>query len=260
MVCDEFLFLDELNDAAQVVTLPMFRGHLVVDSKGNEPGDFDPVTEADRQAELTLRRLIMARYPDDGIAGEEFPDHKPQAGRVWHLDPIDGTRQFVSGMPLWGTMIGLMQGGEPCLGSIAHPFTDERFYGGGGRSRYRRGGVDAPLHCRRCAGLGEATLFSTSPTLFRGDRSERFSRLSHSVKLTRFGVDCYAFCLVALGTIDMVVETGLDDHDIIAAVPIIEAAGGAVVDWQGRRARAGGDVLAVGDRRLIEPALRHLNG
>lgn len=255
---DEFRWLDRLNDTAEAITLPLFRTHLAVDSKRAEPGDFDPVTEADRQAELALRQLILQQFPEDGIAGEEFPDHRPDARRVWHLDPIDGTRQFVSGVPLWGTMIGLAVEGRPVLGSIAHPFTGERFYGAGGKTLYRRGAFESVLRTRACAGLADATLFSTSPNLFKGDHAERFAALNAAVRLTRFGIDCYAFCLVALGMIDMVVEAGLDDHDIIPAVPLIEAAGGAVVDWRGERAKGGGEVLAVGDKRLIEPALRLL--
>lgn len=260
MSAGDFGFLDQLNDAAQAVTLSLFRTDLSIDSKRHEPGDYDPVTKADREAELALRRLISDRFPQDGIAGEEFPDHQMDASRVWHLDPIDGTRQFISGMPLWGTMIGLTIDGQASIGSIAHPFTDERFYGAPGMARYRRGAVVQRLQTRACSTLSAATLFSTSPKLFRGDKSKRFTQLSETVRLTRYGIDCYAFCLVALGFVDLVVESGLDDHDIIPAVPIIEAAGGAVVDWQGRRARAGGDVLAVGDRRLIEPTLKILNG
>lgn len=251
----EFDFLDRLNDAAEAVTLPLFRTALAVDNKKSGQGDFDPVTEADLEAERVLRRIIAETYPDDGIAGEEFPDHRPEARRVWHLDPVDGTRQFVSGVPLWGTMIGLAVNGEPEIGSIAHPFTDERFYGVGGEGRYRRADRVSGLRTRACANLREATLFSTAPNLYRGGKAERFAALSDTVRLTRFGIDCYAFCLVAAGMIDIVVEAGLDDHDIIPAVPIIEAAGGAVVDWQGERARGGGDVLAVGDKRLIEPVL-----
>ena len=261
----DVLFLDRLNDAADAVTLPLFRTALTVDAKISEaktlqPGDFDPVTEADRQGELALRRLIGAEFPNDGIAGEEFPDHHIEASRVWHLDPIDGTRQFVSGVPLWGTMIGLSVDGLPVLGSISHPFTQERFYGDGETTLYRRGAHVASLRTRPCLHLNEAILFSTGPNMYQGIKAERFAALSHQVRLTRFGIDCYAFCLVALGFVDIVVEAGLDDHDIIPAVPIIEAAGGAVVDWHGARARGGGDVVAVGDRRLVEPVLRLLDG
>jgi myo-inositol-1(or 4)-monophosphatase len=251
-------FLDRLADVADRVTLPLFRSGLPALAKSSTRGDFDPVTEADKDAETAMRALIAATFPSHGIAGEEFPDVNPEASHVWHLDPIDGTRQFITGVPLWATMAGLVIERSPTLGIVSQPFTGERFYGAPGRALYRRGQDEHPLRTRDCADASAASLFSTTPHLFFGDKADRFERLRRTVRLVRYGIDCYAFVLLAMGFVDVVVETGLDDHDIVPLVPIIEAAGGVVTDWQGRRAAGGGDVVAVGDRRLLDAVLRNL--
>jgi myo-inositol-1(or 4)-monophosphatase len=248
-----FAFLHALADAADAVTLPRFRTPIEVDDKGG--AGFDPVTAADREAEQAMRRLIGARYPDHGIAGEEFADIRPDARFVWHLDPIDGTRQFISGVPLWGTMAGLAERGVPRLGMVSQPFTGERFLGDGRRALHMRGGEERAMRARACPALAGATLFTTSPHLFRGRARAGLERLEAAVRLVRYGIDCYAFALLAMGFVDLVVESGLDDHDIVPLVPIVEGAGGVVVDFEGRPARGGGDVLAAGDPALVEPAL-----
>lgn len=251
-------FLDRLADVADAVTLPLFRSALNVSGKASIRGDFDPVTEADKGAERAMRALITATFPDHGIAGEEYPDLNPDARHIWHLDPIDGTRQFITGVPLWGTMAGLAIEQSPMLGIVSQPFTGERFYGAHGQALYRRGRDERPLHTRSCTDMSAAALFSTTPHLFVGDKADRFERLRQAVQLVRYGIDCYAFVLLAMGLVDVVVEAGLDDHDIVPLVPIIEAAGGVATDWQGQRALGGGDVVAVGDRRLLDPVLRIL--
>lgn len=256
----DHVFLHRLADAADAVTLPLFRTRIDVASKPTADSAFDPVTEADKGAELAMRALIEAHFPGHGIAGEEFPDLRPEADYVWHLDPIDGTRQYIAGMPLWGTMIGLAHHGSPTLGLVSQPFTRERFVGGAGEAIYHGPSGERPMRARACAALGDAILFTTSPHLYKDAKAEALAALDARVRLTRYGIDCYAFALLALGHIDIAIETGLDDHDIIPLVPIIEAAGGAVVDWQGNRAVRGGDALAVGDRRLIDQILPLLGG
>lgn len=255
MPAPDHVFLHRLADAADAVTLPLFRTRIDVASKKAGHSEFDPVTEADKGAELAMRTLIEATFPDHGIAGEEFPDIRPEAEHVWHLDPIDGTRQYIAGMPLWGTMIGLAVHGSPTLGLVSQPFTRERFTGGAGEALYRGPSGERSMRARACPVLGDAILFTTSPHIYKGAKAEAFGSLEGRVRLARYGIDCYAFALLALGHIDIAIETGLDDHDIVPLVPIIEAAGGAVVDWQGNRAVRGGDALAVGDRRLIDQIL-----
>lgn len=253
-------FLDRLADAADAVTLRHFRSAMQVEAKAEGVGDFDPVTEADRGAEQAMRALIAASFPDHGIEGEEFGDVNPGARHVWHLDPIDGTRQFITGMPLWGTLAGLAVDGSPTLGIISHPATRERFYGADGKALYRGPGGERPLATRPCPSLSAASLFTTSPHLYRGEKAEALARLHAEVRLVRYGADCYAFALLALGFVDIVIEAGLDDHDIVPVVPVVEAAGGIVVDWQGRRAVKGGDVVALGDPSLADAVLARLRG
>jgi histidinol phosphatase-like enzyme (inositol monophosphatase family) len=256
----DFAFLDRLADAADAVTLPLFRVPIAVEAKTEGDGDFDPVTEADRGAEAAMRAIIRAAFPDHGIEGEEFADLNTGASRVWHLDPIDGTRQYVTGMPLWGTLAGLTVDGSPTLGLISHPATGERFFGGDGVALYRGPRGEAPLRTRACASLASAALFTTSPHLYRNAEAEAFERLRSRVRLVRYGADCYAFALLALGLADVVIEAGLDDHDIVPIVPIVEAAGGIVVDWRGNRAVRGGDVVALGDPGLKDAVLAALAG
>jgi myo-inositol-1(or 4)-monophosphatase len=257
-VTPDFAFLDRLADAADAVTLPLFRSALAVDVKAAKAGDVDPVTEADRGAERAMRAVIEAAFPDHGIAGEEYGATRGDARSVWHLDPVDGTRQFVSGVPLWGTMAGLIVDGRPRLGLVSQPFTGERFMGGPDGARHRdRAGARA-MRARRCADLRDATLFTTSPHLYAPEKAEAYDRLRLACRLTRTGIDCYAFCLLALGFADIVIETGLQSYDIVPLIPIIEAAGGVVTDWAGRPGALSGDVVAVGDRALLPAVVEML--
>lgn len=249
-------FLERLADAAANAIMPHFRAAFPVEDKGK--GRFDPVTIADRAAEEAMRDLISTQYPDHGVIGEEFGSEHADAEFVWVLDPIDGTRAFISGLPVWGTLIGLMRAGKPVLGMMAQPFTGERFGGDGERAWYIGPGGSRPLRTRPCAALRDATLFTTTPMLFKGAEREAYDRVENAVRLPRYGTDCYAYCMVAAGHADIVVESDLQVYDIAALIPIITGAGGQVTDWQGNSAANGGSVVASGDRRVHAAALAKL--
>ncbi|MEQ8231342.1 MAG: histidinol-phosphatase [Gammaproteobacteria bacterium] len=253
-------FFAELAAVAAAETLPRFRVALGVDNKAGG-GRFDPVTEADRAAEAALRARIGARYPDHGVLGEEQAE-KPAAGRYsWIIDPIDGTRSFLCGMPTWGTLVGLLEDGVPRYGMMSQPFVGERFIGGGGRAELVRADGITPLHCRRGRTLATATLFATTPEMFApGAEADAFAALSARVQLTRFGADCYGYSLLAAGFVDLVVEANLGYYDIAPVIPIVEAAGGVVSDWAGHPVRGGGRAIACADPALHEAALAILAG
>ena len=254
---DLAVFLDRLADAASDSIMPHFRAGFLVEDKGGER--FDPVTIADRAAEQAMRGLIEASYPAHGIVGEEFGNVREEAEYVWVLDPIDGTRAFITGLPVWGVLIGLLHHGVPVLGMMAQPFTRERFAGDGNRAWYRGpDGNTRSMGTRPCAELAEASLFTTTPAMFKTGDREAYDRVERSVRLARYGCDCYAYCMVAAGQADLVVEAGLQPYDIVALIPIIEGAGGRVTDWQGNSAAAGGRVAASGDRRLHDAVLAKL--
>jgi len=259
-------FVERLAQVSGEVILPFFRSAIGAEDK-SRGGVFDPVTEADRGAEAAMRRLINQTFPAHGVIGEEYGVDRADAEYVWVLDPIDGTKSFISGMPTWGTLIGLMHRGRPVYGMMAQPFTRERFTGDGKRARLRTlaasRGDNPPsewamrsLHTRPCASLAEATIATTSPTLIRdpADR-EAFHRVEAKTRLSRYGGDCYAYCALAAGFVDLVVETNLKPHDIVALVPIIEGAGGVVTTWDGGEASKGGRIIAAGDRRVHDEAM-----
>jgi myo-inositol-1(or 4)-monophosphatase len=176
------------------------------------------------------------------------------------IDPIDGTRAFILGLPLWGTLIGLTRGGVPLLGLMDQPFTRERFFSGESEAFFRHDGTTTSMRTRACSALGEALLATTTPDFFSGEEGRRFEALSRAVRLRRFGGDCYNYCLLALGHIDLVVEAGLKPYDILPLMPIVERAGGVVSTWEGGDARDGGSIIAAGDRRLHEAAVKMLSG
>jgi histidinol phosphatase-like enzyme (inositol monophosphatase family) len=257
-VIDFSQFVGELATSSGQAILPFFRTSLGADDK-SPGGVFDPVTEADRAGELVMRQLITRTFPTHGIVGEEYGAEREDAEYVWVLDPIDGTRAFISGLPIWGTLIGLNRNGRPCYGLMHQPFTGERFFGDGGAAQFQGPGGERRLRTRRCASLSDATLSTTSPRLFSGETAARYEEVEARVKLTRFGTDCYAFCMVAAGHVDLVVETGLKPYDIVALIPIIEGAGGIVTSWDGGDASKGGSVVAAGDRRVHAAALEILS-
>jgi len=252
-------FVDELATVSGDAILPFFRTSLGVEDKGSAVG-FDPVTQADRAAENAMRGLIKRNFPEHGIVGEEYGNERADAEYVWVLDPIDGTKSFISGMPAWGSLIALTRNGTPVFGMMHQPFIRERFSGDGGAARYRGPAGERKLMARPCAGLSDAVLFTTSPLLMNVDDRASYGRVESAVRLARYGGDCYAYCMLAAGHVDLVIETGLKPHDIVALIPIVEGAGGIVTSWEGGSAVKGGRVVAAGDRRVHEAAIKVLNG
>ena len=250
-------FIDELATLSGDAIRPFFRTSLSIEDKGRD-GAFDPVTAADRAAELTMRSLIRQKFPSHGIVGEEFGAERAEAEFVWVLDPIDGTKSFISGMPAWGTLIALTRGGQPVFGMVHQPFIGERFTGDSLAAHYRGPAGDRVLMARSCATLAEAVLYTTSPRLMVESDRAIFGAVEAAVRLSRYGGDCYSYCMLAAGHVDLVIETELKRHDVAALIPIIVGAGGVVTTWTGGPAEAGGRIVAAGDRRVHVAALAML--
>lgn len=252
-------FAGRLADAARAVILPYFRTVMPVDDKADLWGGakgYDPVTEADRGAEAAIRALIEAEYPDHGILGEEYGEKKGESPLTWVLDPIDGTRAFITGLPIWGTLIALNDGDQPVIGIMDQAFTGERYVGNAAGAFLGA----RPLAVRPCPDLAHARLMTTSPHLFRTAESlAAFQRVAGKAQLVRYGGDCYAYAMVASGHVDAVIETNLEPYDIQALIPIVRGAGGQVTSWTGGDAQNGGSVVATGDRRLHDQILALLN-
>lgn len=250
-------------DAARGPCLAHFRsGALVAEDKpGAKPG-FDPVTAADRGAEAAIRAVLARLRPDDAILGEEGGAQAGRSGLTWVVDPIDGTRSFISGTPTWGVLVALNDGARPVLGVIDQPFTGERFegvtFGETRAATWRRGDETRALRTRPCADLAQATLFTTFPEI--GSPAERaaFEAVRARVRLARYGLDCYAYALVAMGCVDLVIEAGLEAYDVQALIPVVEGAGGLMTDWRGGDCAQGGRVIAAGDKRIHAAALEIL--
>jgi histidinol-phosphatase len=250
-------FVNELASVSGETILPFFRTALSVEDKGR-PGSFDPVTAADHAAETAMRTLIRRTFPDHGIIGEEYGKERPDAEYVWVLDPIDGTKSFIAGMPVWGTLIALLRSGEPVFGMMNQPFMRERFSGDGGKAQYRGPAGTRDLRVRACAELADAVLFTTSPLLMTADERESFGRVEKRVRLSRYGGDCYAYCMLAAGHVDLVIEAGLKPYDVLPLLPIIAGAGGVVTTWDGGAPHAGGRIIAAGDKRVHAAAMEIL--
>lgn len=250
-------FALELAAAAAASALPLFRKKgLGEDNKLAHLSRFDPVTEADKGAERAIRALINQHFPNHGIIGEEYGEENASADYVWVLDPVDGTRAFISGLPLWTTLIGLRFRGLPVLGLIAQPFLREVFLGSPLGSRLITPAGDTPLKVRTCSGLGDSIIATTDPDLYLGAEGDAYTSLRKAVKLARYGCDAYAFAMVAQGTMDMALETGLKAWDIEAIIPVIENAGGVVVNWRGEKVgNDGGQVIAACSRALADEAV-----
>lgn len=246
-----------LAERASEVILPHFRAELAVDHKGGS--QFDPVTEADRGAESAIRQALAEIYPEHGIVGEEFGNERAGADLCWIIDPIDGTRAFIMGQPLWGTLIGLTAGGAPLLGMMNQPYTGERFWSGETESFFARGDEMRTIRTRACTRFEDAILACTAPDYFDDGELSRFESLAKAVRLRRFGGDCYNYCLLAMGQVDLVAESGLKPFDILPLIPIIERAGGVVTTWEGGDPRDGGRILAAGDPALHAAALKILS-
>jgi len=248
------LLAADLADAAGEVVRRYFRQSVEIIDKD----DASPVTIADREAETAMRRLITQRFPDHGILGEEHGPDRIDAEWVWVLDPIDGTKSFISGVPLFGTLVALLHNGRPVLGVLDQPISRERWVGVQGRQTTLNG---QPVKTRTCTDLSRAAIFSTTPAMFDAVDRPRFDAVADAAKLVRFGADCYAYGLVACGFVDAVIEGSLKPYDYCAHVPIIEGAGGIVTDFHGKVPGLGSDgrIIAAGDRALHAMLMERLN-
>jgi histidinol phosphatase-like enzyme (inositol monophosphatase family) len=250
-------FLLGLNAASGAVILPLFRGDHDLEDKGGPLG-FDPVTAADKGAEAAIRKLIAERYPHHGVIGEEYGEDRPDAEFVWVLDPVDGTRAFIAGLPSWTTLISLRHQGDPVLSSIGQPYLGEVFIGHAGGSRLVRPSGERALRVSPCAGLSQAIISSTDPhTYFEPAELDSWNRVRAAARLARLGCDAYAYAMVALGTIDLVVEPRIcKSWDIEVAAPLIAGAGGLVANWRGDPiGREGGQIVIAGDQAVLDEAL-----
>lgn len=243
-------------EAARPITLGRFRTQLAVDNK--LATGFDPVTEADREAEIAIREVISVRFPDHGIVGEEWDAKATTTPYNWIIDPIDGTRAFISGVPVWGTLVGLTHQGKAIAGLMEQPYTGEYWLAVGGTLRHARNGTDLPAAVSAVTRLAQARTTTTSPELFTGPHLAAWAALNRRVLQVRYGLDCYGYCLLATGHLDLVVEVGLKDVDIAPLIPIIETAGGVITTWDGGRAEKGGTCVAAATPQLHEEAMRVL--
>ena len=216
------------------------------------------MTQADKQAEMVIREGLAEKFPNHMVVGEEFGGEIGD-GPTWIIDPIDGTRSFMSGMLHWGILLGFYDEGEPQFGAMYQPFTDELFWGDNSSAHYRRGDVARELRVRRCEGLEMATLAATGPDMFSEAELPRFQSVQQAARQVRFGGDCYLYSLIAMGQIDLGVEASLQPYDIAALIPIIRGAGGMVTSWSGESAAMGGQILAAGDPRVHAQAMEILN-
>ena len=253
-------FLVKTIEEAGELALRYFRGKLQVDNKG-DGRVFDPVTRADKEVEQFIRDRIAAAYPEHNIIGEEFADKKTAAGMTWIIDPIDGTRGFVSGLPTWGTLLGLMDGERCVAGGMRQPFTKETWAGDGRRSYFIHDKIKTENKTRQRDKLAEAVLCCTHPLMYPTPESlAAFNRVLRACQFSRFGTDCLGYGMLAGGYVDLVIEGGLSAYDIMPLIPIIEGAGGIVTDWQGAPATNGGLIIAAANERLYEEALGLLRG
>ena len=253
-------FANRLADTSGDVIRPLFRQRIDVAHKQGRH-DFDPVTEADKGAERAIRDLLARERPHDGVLGEEYGEHKGTSGYRWVLDPVDGTRAFITGRHEWGSLIALEQDGEPVLGILDQPVLGERFIGANGAAHLVQAGKASALEVRPCASLADAVLCATDPgAYFSKEQLSAFARVERVVKMTRYGGDCYLFAALALGFVDVVIEAGFHEWDIAALIPLIEGAGGIVTSWDGGSAREGKTILASGDRRAHAEAMKLLAG
>jgi len=255
---EELAVAAALVEAAGPIALRFFRRPLPVEDKSRGTG-FDPVTRADREIEASIRAELRRRFPEDGVLGEEEGAWQPDAPRCWWIDPIYGTRAFITGVPAWGILLGLVEEGCARLGVLHQPFLGETFLAGPEGTKLRDRSGERRLRTRAQADLPSAALYCTHPSLF-GTESQRraFERVAAASRMMRYGGDCYSYALLAMGQIDLVVESGLHPYDIIPLIPIVEGAGGVVSDWQGRAVLGGGQVVAAANRSLHRQVLELL--
>ena len=246
-----------MADAARRAVLPLFRTDLAVDSKGST---FDPVTEADRAVEAAMRAVLAERRPHDAVLGEEAGATAGTSGLTWILDPIDGTRAFIAGAPTWGVLIGLRDAAGIRLGLIDQPFTGERFAGGPDGAEWTRGDERRAMRVRGTTTLAEATILTTFPEVGTAAEGAAFRRVAERCRLTRYGLDCYGYALLALGHVDLVIEAGLHPYDVAGPIGVVEAAGGIATTWDGGPALDGGTMVAAANPALHRAALDLLRG
>jgi myo-inositol-1(or 4)-monophosphatase len=248
-------FAHRLADASGAVIRPFFRRRIDVAHKAGVHA-FDPVTEADKGAERAIRDLLARERPDDAILGEEFGAQAGTSGYRWVLDPLDGTRAFITGRHEWGSLIALEKDGMPMLGVLDQPVLGERFVGVNGAAALHQAGQVTPLKTRACSDLKDAILCATDPfAYFNSDQRAGFQRVSKAARMTRFGGDCYLFAALALGFVDLIIEAGFHPWDIAALIPLVEGAGGIVTSWSGGDCRDGVTILAAGDARIHRAAM-----
>ena len=246
-----------LAQAGRIAAADFRRPATVADKSGD--GAFDPVTDTDRRVEALIRDRIAERFPTHGIHGEELDDKPGTAAWTWVVDPIDGTRAYIAGLPVWGCLLGLLRDGEPRLGWMHQPVVGETFSGDGDRAWVAGDGAGTAIRARADATMADAVLAATHPAMFKGQTRRRFESVAARVRVTRFGGDCYNYCLLAHGMIDLVIEDDLRAHDILPLVPIVRGAGGVVSDLAGKTPR-GGLVVAAANARLHAAAVRAMRG
>lgn len=246
-----------LAQAGRIAAADFRRPAEVADKRGD--GAFDPVTDADRRVEAAIRDRIAERFPTHGIRGEELGDKPGTAAWTWVVDPIDGTRAYIAGLPVWGCLLGLLRDGEPVLGWMHQPVVGETFSGDGRQAWVARNGTRTIIRARADAAMADAVLAATHPAMFQRQTRQRFESLAARARMTRFGGDCYNYCLLAHGLIDLVIEDDLRPHDILPLVPIVRGAGGVISDLAGETPR-GGLVVAAANPRLHAAAVRAMRG
>ena len=252
------LFFEELAASVAEPALINFRRDIDVENKS--AADFDPVTEADQNTERAVREKIRTHFPEHGIIGEEFGAENADSDYVWVIDPIDGTRAYISGLPTWGTLVGLTHKGRAVAGFMSQPYLGELFMGVPGGSYFARRGEKAmPIRVSNTELLAESKMMTTTPALFQGEARDRYFELERQVQLPRYGFDCYAYAMLAAGHIDLVVEPGLQSYDIVGLIALIEQAGGIVTTWDGERPEEGGNIIAAASASLHEAALNIIN-
>ena len=246
-----------LADAARAAAMPHFRALSNIEGKqSGKPCGFDPVTAADRDAETAIRAILAAERPDDGIVGEEFGETASRSGWTWLLDPVDGTRAFVAGLPVWTTLIALCdETGAPIIGLIDQPVLGERYIGWPGGAAIETSSGRTPIKVSECADLREATIATTDPFILTPSEQGAWTHLRHTARMVRYGLDAYAYARLAAGTIDLVAETNLAPWDTAALIPVVRGAGGLACDWRGRPAMPGGQIVCASSEGVLEQAL-----
>lgn len=248
---------NDLSAISADITLQYFRSTMDVSNKLEE--GFDPVTIADEKTEIEIRKYLTQHFPDHGISGEELAAYNPDANFQWIIDPVDGTRAFISGLPSWGTLVCLSKNHTPIAGMMFQPFTGELYYTSGGQSFLTRHGRINPLQTSTTKTLSNAILMTTGPDFFNESQKLQFDNVCENTKLTRYGFDCYAYAMLASGHIDLIVEANLKAFDIAALIPIVENAGGVIRTWDNQCASSGGNILAAANQSLFDQAIHLLN-